>query len=48
VVRELTQSTADEVAHAIEVAHNAFPAWSKTFTANKVSCDSHDVASLNG
>ncbi len=30
VVRELTQSTADEVAQAIEVAHNAFPAWSKT------------------
>ena len=30
VVRELTQSTADEVAQAIEVAHNAFPAWSQT------------------
>lgn len=30
IARELTQSTADEVAHAIEVAHNAFPEWSKT------------------
>ncbi|URQ61018.1 CoA-acylating methylmalonate-semialdehyde dehydrogenase [Pantoea alhagi] len=30
VVRELTQSTADEVAQAIEVAHNAFPEWSNT------------------
>lgn len=30
VVRELTQSTADEVAQAIGVAHDAFAAWSKT------------------
>lgn len=30
VVRELTQSSAEEVAGAIEVAHNAFPEWSKT------------------
>lgn len=30
VVRELTQSSAEEVAAAIEVAHNAFPEWSKT------------------
>ncbi|CAX61800.1 MULTISPECIES: CoA-acylating methylmalonate-semialdehyde dehydrogenase [Erwinia] len=29
-VRELTQSTADEVTHAIEVAHNAFEDWSRT------------------
>ncbi|KAA6096201.1 CoA-acylating methylmalonate-semialdehyde dehydrogenase [Pantoea sp. B_9] len=30
VIRELTQSTAAEVAQAIEVAHAAFPEWSKT------------------
>ncbi|MBY4954215.1 CoA-acylating methylmalonate-semialdehyde dehydrogenase [Pantoea sp. DY-17] len=30
VVRELTQSTAAEVEKAIEVAHAAFPEWSKT------------------
>ena len=30
VVRELTQSTGAEVAEAINVAHQAFPAWSKT------------------
>lgn len=30
VIRELTQSTAAEVAQAIEVAHAAFPKWSKT------------------
>lgn len=30
VVRELTQSSADEVASAIGVAHNAFPEWSRT------------------
>lgn len=30
VARELTQSTAAEVAEAIKVAHEAFPAWSKT------------------
>ena len=30
VVRELTQSTGAEVAEAIKVAHDAFPAWSKT------------------
>ena len=30
VVRELTQSTADEVAQAITAAHDAFPAWSTT------------------
>ncbi|WP_312663241.1 CoA-acylating methylmalonate-semialdehyde dehydrogenase [Pantoea sp. CTOTU49201] len=30
VVRELTQSTAAEVEQAIEVAHAAFPEWSKT------------------
>ncbi|MEZ3500873.1 CoA-acylating methylmalonate-semialdehyde dehydrogenase [Pantoea sp. KPR_PJ] len=30
VVRELTQSTGAEVAEAINVAHNAFPEWSKT------------------
>jgi len=30
VVRELTQSTAAEVEKAIEIAHAAFPAWSKT------------------
>ncbi|YCI29086.1 CoA-acylating methylmalonate-semialdehyde dehydrogenase [Erwinia sp. PK3-005] len=30
VVRELTQSTADEVAQAITAAHNAFPEWSNT------------------
>ncbi len=29
VIRELTQSSADEVAQAIDVAHAAFPAWSK-------------------
>ena len=29
-VREVTQSTAQEVAHAIEVAHNAFEGWSRT------------------
>ncbi|MBK4786062.1 MAG: CoA-acylating methylmalonate-semialdehyde dehydrogenase [Pantoea sp. Pent] len=29
VIRELTQSTAAEVAQAIEVAHAAFPEWSK-------------------
>ncbi|HAB72885.1 MULTISPECIES: CoA-acylating methylmalonate-semialdehyde dehydrogenase [Pantoea] len=30
VARELTQSTGAEVAEAIKVAHEAFPAWSKT------------------
>lgn len=30
VVRELTQSTANEVTKAIEVAHNAFEEWSRT------------------
>jgi len=30
VARELTQSTGAEVAKAIKVAHEAFPAWSKT------------------
>ncbi len=30
VARELTQSTAAEVEKAIEIAHAAFPAWSKT------------------
>ncbi|ORM73467.1 methylmalonate-semialdehyde dehydrogenase (acylating) [Pantoea wallisii] len=30
VVRELTQSTAAEVEKAIEIAHAAFPEWSKT------------------
>lgn len=30
VIRELTQCSADEVAQAIDVAHAAFPAWSKT------------------
>lgn len=30
VIRELTQSTAAEVAQAIEIAHAAFPEWSKT------------------
>ncbi|HBH65877.1 MAG TPA: methylmalonate-semialdehyde dehydrogenase (CoA acylating), partial [Erwinia persicina] len=29
-VRELTQSTSDEVAHAIAVAHEAFDSWSRT------------------
>jgi malonate-semialdehyde dehydrogenase (acetylating)/methylmalonate-semialdehyde dehydrogenase len=41
VVRELTQSTA--------VNRDGFVAGAEGgFTANKVSCDSHDVASLNG
>ncbi len=30
VIRELTQSSAAEVAQAIEVAHGAFPDWSQT------------------
>ncbi|MDT0176222.1 CoA-acylating methylmalonate-semialdehyde dehydrogenase [Enterobacter sp. BRE11] len=30
VARELTQSTGAEVAEAIKIAHEAFPAWSKT------------------
>ncbi len=29
-MRELTQSTSDEVAHAITVAHEAFDGWSRT------------------